>query len=253
VNNTCPSCGAIYNVAQKDIGRRIKCKKCSSALVVTEAGLEVDEGGPVPAGAADDIFEEEDATRSRKKKRRSEDGGGGVDAVQVFRDYGGVPTLLFAFGAFLVIVFLFSPLIGHAAVDRARGAEARAQLELDQRIQKAERDKSTPEEISKMREEYAKKKAPELQDNIASARISVLRDVYFDRYGMMFGFLFLMLGSLGFMGPGQATIRRIVGAIVLCAQVIIIFLVFAQMSGCGGGSSTGGGSIFPKGGSRNIE
>ena len=242
MNNTCPSCGAVYNVAQKDIGRRIKCKKCSSALVVTAAGLELEGAGAVAAGgAADDDMYEEDATPRPKKKKSF---GGGTDFVQAFKEYGGVSTLLFAIGAFLVIVFLFSPLISEAAVDRARGAQRRAQLELDAKIEKARKvDKKTDEDINKMREEFNEKKAPGLKDDIENARISTLRDLYFDRYGMMLGFVFLMVGSLGFMGPGQAQIRRIVGAIVLCAQVIIIFMVFAQMSGCGGRSPlpTGGG------------
>ena len=91
MNNSCPSCGAIYNVAQKDIGRRLKCKKCGSSLMVTEAGLEMDGGGAVPAavGADDDMYEEEAVPRS-KKKRSS---GGGADPVQLFKDYGGVSLL----------------------------------------------------------------------------------------------------------------------------------------------------------------
>ncbi len=239
MNNTCPTCGAVYNVAGKDIGRRIKCKKCSSALVVSETGLEVDAAEavpfPAPAPAVDDAYQE-DLPRPKSRRRSSSS----IDPIQMFSDFGGVPTLLFAFGAFLVIVFLFSPLISEAAVSRAKGAEMRAQMELDQKIEKARKiDKKTDEDINKMREEYNEKKAPVLKDDINYARISALRDIYFDRYGMMLGFLFLMVGSLGFMGPGQSQIRRIVGSIVLCAQVIIIFMVFAQMSGCGKGAIPG--------------
>jgi len=188
--------------------------------------------GAVPAGvgADDDPYEEETTPRTKKKRA-----GGGMDPVQMFNDYGGVSTLLFAFGAFLIIVFLFSPLIGDAAVDRARGAEARAKLELEQKIEKARKvDKKTDEDINKMRDEFNEKKAPELKDNINYARISQMRDLYFDRYGMMLGFLFLMVGSLGFMGPGQSLIRRIVGATVITAQMLIVFLVFSGFRGCGG-------------------
>src|SRR5688572_25569716 len=54
VNNTCPTCGAVYNVAAKDIGRRIRCKKCATGLTVSDAGLELDEPmiPPVPTRAA---------------------------------------------------------------------------------------------------------------------------------------------------------------------------------------------------------
>ena len=43
MNNACPECGAVYAVAEKDIGRRIACKKCHSALVVADEGLVLDE------------------------------------------------------------------------------------------------------------------------------------------------------------------------------------------------------------------
>ena len=56
MNNNCPSCGALYNVASKDIGRRLKCKKCNSALTVTDAGLEMDDGGPPPEDAREELI-----------------------------------------------------------------------------------------------------------------------------------------------------------------------------------------------------
>jgi predicted Zn finger-like uncharacterized protein len=40
MNNTCPACGAAYNVSARDIGRRISCKKCGTPLAVTDPILE---------------------------------------------------------------------------------------------------------------------------------------------------------------------------------------------------------------------
>ena len=122
MNNTCPSCGAVYNVAAKDIGRKIKCKKCNTPLVVSDAGLVVDApsaAAPFAAAAvADDFSMDDDAVPSpkgaRKAARPARSSGGGLDAI------GGVPTILFGLGTFLVIFFAFMPLIGEAATSRAK-------------------------------------------------------------------------------------------------------------------------------------
>ena len=42
MNSACPTCGAVYAVTPKDVGRKLKCKKCHTALAVTDAGLVVD-------------------------------------------------------------------------------------------------------------------------------------------------------------------------------------------------------------------
>ena len=42
MNSACPTCGAVYAVTPKDVGRKLKCKKCKTALAVTDAGLVVD-------------------------------------------------------------------------------------------------------------------------------------------------------------------------------------------------------------------
>ena len=49
MNNLCPSCGTIYNVTAKNIGRRTICKKCGTGLVVNERGLEIVSPKPAPA------------------------------------------------------------------------------------------------------------------------------------------------------------------------------------------------------------
>src|SRR5206468_131012 len=144
MNNSCPSCGAIYNVAAKDIGRRIKCKKCQTALIVTENGLEVDQP-VVPAAAAAPaapLFDDEDdgdevvSTKKGKDRGRRYAGPPGPSLGERLEKVGGIPTLIMGFGAFLVIVFLFLPIIGSAAVSRADGAVKRKEMEQQAKINK---------------------------------------------------------------------------------------------------------------------
>ncbi len=261
MNNSCPSCGAVYNVAAKDIGRKIKCKKCSSALIVTDRGLEEDDGrppaadprsapapapAPAPArGAADDDYEDEDRPVVRKKKEPRVSGPG-INPLAALNAIGGISTILFAFGAFLVIVYLFMPLISVASESRAEGGvdqlnqemkvEARKKLpkgKFDPRELSGEEATAYQAEYEKIKEKY-KPKLVEAGDSVEDAKISRKRSLWFDRYGMMFGFIFLMFGSLGYTLQSEGgVIRRIVGAIVLSAQILIIFMVFGA-GGCVG-------------------
>lgn len=257
MNNSCPSCGAIYNVAAKDVGRRIRCKKCGTPLTVTEAGLEVDDPDaaprpePVPPTPdAADEFEEEEEERPRRGRSRDRDRGRraaglGFNPLAALAKIGGIPTLLFGFGAFLVIVFLFMPIIGVAAVDRAQGAVERVDLQWKTKEREMRKEKKQEEEITKAREDFYKKRDKEaLDEDVGYERVSNKRSRWFEMYGMMFGFLFLMAGSIGYMMPEQTGVRRILGTVVLGTQVLIIFIVFAAGGGgCAGRG--GGGAIAP--------
>jgi hypothetical protein len=244
VNNSCPSCGAIYNVAPKDVGRRIRCKKCGAPLIVTDAGLEVDDPdaesprprpAPAPAAAADFDDEDRDDDLPRRRGGRSGRGSGGLNPVQLFRDLGGVATLLFGFGAFLVIVFLFMPIIGTAAVQRAQGGVERIDMDWKMKERQLRKEKKSEEDINAAREKFYKDNDKDRADEaVGYENISNKRARWMEMYGMMFGFLFLMAGSIGYMAPGQSTVRRILGTVVLGAQMLIIFMIFAAGGGCAG-------------------
>ncbi|HYH64572.1 MAG TPA: MJ0042-type zinc finger domain-containing protein [Urbifossiella sp.] len=242
MNNTCPTCGAVYNVTSKDVGRRIRCKKCQTGLTVATSGLELDEptaplpSRSAPAPAPVELDDEDDRPRRRPAR------GPSFDARKVFKDFGGVPSLLFGFGAFLVIVFLFQPIIGVAAVSRAEGTRERLDLEWAGILRKMNKDKkANPDDVEAAREKFFKENdRDKAEDNIGYERVSAKRSRWFEMYGMMFGFLFLMAGSLGYMMPEQTTVRRILGTVVLGAQMLIIFLVFGAGGGCAGGGVTKG-------------
>lgn len=234
MNNTCPSCGAVYNVAGKDVGRRIKCKKCGTALTVTDAGLEIDAGpsataaAPTAGGATplDDDYDDAPPPPRAKAKRAAAGGGGGMnlDLMQMVKDFGGVWSFLFGFGAFLVIWFMFMPIIGQAHV-RSREAElSAAARDHKAYIKRLEKDNQTSK-IEDAQKSYDKR-AEELQDKVEAQRTSNASSGYMERYGMLFGFVFLMVGSLGWLMPGQTLVRRVVGAVVLASEMVLVFIYF---------------------------
>src|SRR5438552_18664756 len=107
MNNACPTCGAVYAVAPKDIGRKIKCKKCNTALMVDDTGLVLD----VPTAAAvvapppppgDDFATGDDATVAKKKAKKYADReGGGPDCGALVARGGGVLSVLVGLGTVL--------------------------------------------------------------------------------------------------------------------------------------------------------
>lgn len=243
MNNTCPSCGALYNVASKDIGRKLKCKKCGSSLRVTDAGLELDASGSAERPAEADLDRDDrdardlDEPAPKKKKSRVEREPGINPLVAV----GGIPTILFATGVFFVIVFISFPLIGQAGTERANAYKDR--LRNDMMREKFELKPKKPvgdwtsEEKEKIDKETPKieSKYDRLIEQAAldaeSTRIANSRDHWMESYGIMFGFLLVAFGCIGYLRTEQHLVLKIVAGVVL---TLMLFILFLKFSGCQG-------------------
>ncbi len=147
-------------------------------------------------------------------------------------------TWVFGAGAWLVIFFLFLPLLDLANVKNRNAAITEGELNLlrkreEARLKEVEKD---PKAAAKAEEERAKQEAKErkewdrekvkLQARVDAAEIKVQKARYWYTWGMLFGFLVLAVGALGFLHPSQTTARRVVGGIVLAAEVLVIFVYF---------------------------
>lgn len=253
MNNACPSCGAIYNVAMKDVGRKIKCKKCSASLRVTEKGLEEDDGRatdePKPAAVAeaddrdrDRDDRDEDDRPLKKPKREKGPRGPGVDPMAVLATIGGIPTLVFAFGVFLVVVFTAMPVIGLAGTDRAnayvdklkleQATKEKALLPKGKKLTDLSPDelKKYDDDTKKVREDY-EKQISEAGMDAERTKIGNRRDVWMEMYGLMFGFIFLSFGCIGYLRTEQPLVLKILAAVVLAVMLIIMF---GKFGGCTG-------------------
>ena len=234
-------------MAAKDIGRKLKCKKCSTALTVTEAGLEVDGGtgsktSPVPAMIDDD---EGDDAPLVKKKGKYERGLGGNPLAAV----GGIPTVLFGFGVFLVVVFTSLPIIGIAGTDRATAYADKLSNEMKVKqdaltpknkkpadITDAERTKMR-EDSDKIAEDYAKK-INDAKLDAEGTKIANRRDVWMERYGLMFGFIFVSFGCIGYLRTEQPAVLKYVAGIILVFMMMVMFGTFG-VAGCAGRNPLG--------------
>lgn len=230
MNNTCPQpgCGAVYNVTPQHIGRRMNCKRCGTALMVTVDGIQFADalpaGGPLAAAAA-----QEDEALQQTPSQRLRSLGGGFAFPNIFAKLPDLPTWFFGAGAFIVIIFMFFPLIDQAKVTRRQGAITEGENR-EKRLEREHKEKKEPsakdeETRSKARENWKKERVT-LEESVEAAQVSQQTAGYWYRWGMMFGFLLLAAAALSYLNPEQPTIRRVVGAIVIVAEVLLIFIVF---------------------------
>ena len=249
MNNACPSCGAVYAVTAKDIGRKLKCKKCSSALIVDESGLVFDAPAAPPASRpavavaeVEDDFDNDDdeiVTRKGKKAKRgagsSREGGPGLGAL--LAKIGGIPTILFSIGIFLVIWFTFMSKIAdaHAKRDGARTMklDAEAEAKAKDKLPKGKTEltmsederKKYMDEVKKILEEYMPQMT-EAENDAKISKIDSVRSLYWDRYGTMFGFFFVSFGCICYLRTEQHIVVKYVAGAILVLMMLVVFISF---------------------------
>ncbi len=275
MNNSCPDCGAVYAVAAKDIGRKLKCKKCGAALLVTDAGLVLDEPvAAAPAAIDDDLDADDEVVVVAKGKKGKKDRvrGAGPGFGEMLAKIGGVPTILFSIGVLLVIWFTFMPKIGEAATERARAMSLKLLAEqsarMNEKLPKGKTEltmsdderKKYLEDAKKIQEEYAPK-MKEAEEDARMTQINNVRSLWFDRYGSMFGFILVAFGCIAYLRTEQPLVMRIVAAVILTFMMIVVFSSFGGCGGdrtpslpsMGGGGGLEGGMGMPGGGMGGVK
>lgn len=274
MNNACPECSAVYAVAEKDIGRRISCKKCNTALIVSEEGLKRDDSAASPpkkeeAERGRDRDEDDDRPRkrddderaSRKRDRDDDDRTGrkkdrGDDEEEHPRErkkrtgpsffesfankmkgLADVATWIYGMGLFLTIYSFFAPVIDKSKTAARQGFHDSEKLEFEafkrSINQKPDGKEATQDEKKKLDErekEWEKKTEPALNDDIAAARASESKAVWWNVMFRMIGFFLMAFGSIGYLAPEQSNLKRILGGTT-------ILLILLQI--IGGGASIG--------------
>jgi hypothetical protein len=247
--NLCPQrgCPGIYNLTSADVGRTFTCTKCGTLLRFDNEGLKVANRRSTEPTATD----AEDAPAPpfpppipefvRMAPHPHEE----TALTLLF-------TWLFAFGAILVVVFLFLPVIDQFALVRESArieAGDRKQARLDGKLlegirkkdglinREDDKDKPGPRdpldserrERKSEKEDWEKKKKV-MEEDLEESRSGARRAHYVYAWGMLAGFLLLAVSSVGFLSGGPTTARRVVGAVVLCAEVLLIFMLYLGFS-----------------------
>ena len=63
-----------------------------------------------------------------------------------------------------------------------------------------------------------------LDEGVQDSRFAARGRHFFYTIGMLFGFLVLAVASIGFLTIGPTTVRRVIGGVVIAAEIVLIFL-----------------------------
>jgi hypothetical protein len=245
MNNACPECAAIYTVAEKDIGRRIACKRCATPLVVGPEGLKresIETGVPVEEGTSrrdrDDDRDrrrslDDDDDRGRSRSRDSDDdrarrGKGGIKIGKMFsrlKGWGDLATWLYGVGLFFVVYSFFAPVIDKAKIDGRQGYldEQKQENAILDRKDKAKNNGELSAARKKDQSEFKEKVLDPAEDDLSFASSGKLRAEWWNVMYRVIGFIIISFGSLGFLSPRQPVLQRIVGGgtlLLILLQVI---------------------------------
>ena len=79
-----------------------------------------------PVAVADDFDTGDELVSTKGKKAKKYSGPSGPGVGEMLAKIGGIPTILFGFGTFLVLWFTFMEPIGYAAIARAKWPNRRS-------------------------------------------------------------------------------------------------------------------------------
>ena len=188
----------------------------------------------VPAAVVDDFDtggDEVVSTSGKKAKKYSGPKGPGLG--ERIAKIGGIPTILFGIGTFLVIWFTFMEPIGEAAITRAQ-AKSKApnrtarpsSRSFCRRARnrhsnwKAMSGKTYEDKAKKINERLREARSGCTRKKQAPPRSITLVPMWFDKYGQLFGFVFLAFGCIGYLRTEQPLVMRIVAAVVLALMLL---------------------------------
>ena len=259
MRNACPTCQTVYAVTPADVGRKIVCTRCASALVIDADGFRLqdatDKSKPAktaekkkpadppkkgksladdtahgPPAEGDGTADSETVAPVRPHRRDRDDDEGDDDTpppvrMGLLRKSVDLPTGVFAVGVVLVLWFLFMPLVGSAKQKWYAARIEDEQLAHDTEVKRL-KEKGPPDAVTKKEDEWRKRKE-RLETDVQWVQINNRQSEYWDRYGMLGGFVLTALGAIGLLMTHQPTVKKIVGAVVVCGMMILVFINFA--------------------------
>jgi hypothetical protein len=232
MQRTCPKegCGAVYSLTPQHVGRTFQCKRCGSELLVETDSLRlVNETGGDEFPAAPTAQTNARSSPASSSATRTP----GPLAEVMAKLPPDVFNYFFAAGALLVVLFVFLPLIDRAGVLRAETrikVGDQEQVRLDRQLFKPDSPPTSDQRKQRAEDKKAwETKKEKLEDDLADAQSSLSFNQYWYIWGMLLGFVVLAIGSIGYLSE-PARIKRVVGSIVICAMLLLVFITFVGRS-----------------------
>jgi hypothetical protein len=229
----CPQqgCTAVHHLSANDLGQPFTCRKCGATLVFTPQGLKLAAAVGQPPTVVPVISDvsRDDPRPAPDASTPSQPRSSMTPEPPAPRAADIVFMIMFAAGAFLVIVFLFCPIL-----DQLRIRSKQADIDAGDRKVGIDRfkkdlpfgdDKDKPKDKQDERESWEKKKKT-LKENMDDAETQAIQSHYYYTWGMLVGFLLLAMSSVGFLSRSQTTAHKVLGTIVLAAVVLLVFFMY---------------------------
>jgi len=210
---TCPNpgCGATYTIGAEHVGHRSICRKCGAAFVIEATGLRLDTPAhPSPAPAAPPAMPVAAPVRPAPVAQAGDGGGIGQFLADPF-------TWCVLVGTIIVLVFTFLHVLDGLKVGR-----------INAQISYERSDRSDPDSPSSPRGKNDRIKA--LEKDLKEAELSAGASPYIYGWFYMVGFLVLTVGATGFVAMGATKAKRVVGGVLLCAELLIMFMLVTDVT-----------------------
>lgn len=136
-------------------------------------------------------------------------------------------TWLFVSGTILSLCTLFFPSIDQAKVARLEAMIVAGDMRQARIDAEGAREGGDAKAAATAKERWRDRKA-DLEEDVESAEMWRRGWMYWYRYLSLIGFVLLLLGSVAYMDSQQPPVRRIVGAIVLTALVLVVISSLAR-------------------------
>lgn len=210
-----PECGVAYTLKPENVGGQFACRKCGTLLRVESDGLHfaAGEAAPVHHVAASP------AAKVRTLSARTLAANPIVSRMktQMF-------DLLFGTGAVLVILFTFFPVL-----DQLRHVRYTADIDaLRTQFKREDRDRTAP--LSADNQKARDKKLQDAQDAADDEAASLMYSGWWYGWGMLLGFLMLIVASIAWLNASYSRTHRVVAAVVICTELLLVFIVYVVRS-----------------------
>jgi len=216
---TCPNpgCDAVYTVDPEHVGRSSVCKTCGISFVIESDGLRLasDAPGNNPAPDQAGPSTPPGPTRARRFGRSSR-----LSANATWAALNEPFTWMLIAGTLLVIFFLFQPIIDNFKVSRIR-AEISRESGGDLRSRRFDKDEDSSKDSAKLKG---------LREDLEDAQLDARAAPYIYTWFVMLGFLLLAVAEIGYLVTGAAKSKRVVGAVLLSAQLLLIYVAYMVTS-----------------------
>lgn len=231
MKNTCPypGCGAAYDLTGQAVGTRFSCKQCGQYLVVGSDGLQR-APGPVVPPPVNSVAQGSSAPASPPASSAATTNGNAVTHPNSLpsplagADRG---TWLFVSGTIITLCTLFFPSIDQAKVARLEAMIVAGDLRQQRIDAEGAREGGDAKGAAAAKERWRVRKA-DLEESAESAEMWRRGWMYWYRYLSLIGFVLLVFGSVAYMDSQQPPVRRVVGAIVLTALVLVVLSSLAR-------------------------